>query len=374
MTTREDSPAVMRRGPPAALALAAAVLLLAPALAHEGDNRPHVQSFQETRAVKASVTRSAVLYELDRPSERTSDSIRVQFDSRTGALSYEYREEEARPDSALRFRWVLHEIVEFHDRNLNQEFDPSADRVERAYPLSGMQWNISAPRVNKLRGQDVTEVVATGHFGATGEFRIQFVAAGVAMRVQFAEVHPQDVKMNWNFANFPFRAENTRFALVTRVETPVSATLVEEMGSEGVLKGAVFTMPGRMGFFDWATTVRGNSTREPPADRVIGVRLSQEATRVSDSSEARSLVFSYPRADLLLSHDPSMGLEYAPPADPPILPARLVLGLSLSGGLIGAAAFGVVYHRRHGRVPFLTPLVERVRAWWARVSEVDEDE
>lgn len=357
--------------PRGAILLVVALVALPPLVgAHVGDNRPHVQ-FQENRLVTASVDGDRVTYHFELVPDRTADPIWVRFDGRTGVLEYEHRREEARVDSSYKFRLVLDEVVEYRDRNDNLEYDPGVDDSVRAYPVRSMRWNVSEPEIKMLRGVELTYVEARGYFGPAGpregELLIQFLAHGLVFDVALGRMHPQDVKMNWNFARFPFVAEDSRIAFVTRFETPSGLAFTRETDPEtNVTKAVLLSSPQRFMFFDWATQTRGNSTGEPPIDRVLGARAASDATPTADGFDSRRIVFSYPRADYLLSHDPTMGFEYAPPESPPVLPWRVVGGLALVGAVIGGGSYSVVYRRRRGRYP---PPVEAVASAFRALVE-----
>lgn len=265
----------------------------------------------------------SIEYRLDRPTARTLDSIRVTWDPATATLAYDYRTDEASRGSGFEFRVVLDRLVEYRDVGKDLRFDPGEDEEVRAYRPSTFTWDASRPVTTFVGANPVEYVVANGTFGARSRFSIEFAASGRVHDLAQGVLHPQDVKLFWSFSRFPFLAPDTAMALVARVEVPEGGVWREERSVDDVLAGVLVSREDALAFFDWAPTATSNSTTDVPSPKLVGGSLSRGS--VAGGVESRELVLSYPRADFLLSHDPTLGFEYAPAERPPFLPWKWFL-------------------------------------------------
>ena len=233
---------------------------------------------------------------------------------------------------------VFQELIEYRDvGGQANKFDPGIDHIIQSVALESLNWTISPPTNITAGSTTGKQITGTANLPNGGNITLVFKTFGTFTTAPGVALWPTSMKIDIKINQYPFTANSTGLALLTKTE--FSSEGLTSLSSEDTgLLGSVQATFGNLTFvFQWKKTLESGQN-------VTATVVKSE----TEANEIETKVFlNYPKLATIV-HDPQVGLVIRTPS----LPTPSVLNfttLVLAGIAVTAVAVALIVLSR--RIP-----------------------
>jgi hypothetical protein len=251
-------------------------------------------------------------------------------------IEFTYKEEVNGVEQQVKPEIEFRDLIEFEDRNWNGGYD-SSDNVISEYDLRDTEYDSIEYFTDKTLDNETQHVFSMQT--TDGIFKVVLHVVGSFAKFESGILTPTEVKIDIIVTDYPFVQENTKLALLTKVETEMETEFDDDTFDEeedlAEDEDEIELKSGDISaYFSWAN----NAT-------VDGVERPVVVTNTTDEDGDPILYFAYDNGESIV-HDPKIGVPYIGAIVPnggtmAILPYLIAL---LVGSLVIVSA--VIWRRR----------------------------